>query len=199
MNAQQITFCMAGLLAGLICVAIASTGSPETRIISLTWFVGPFFFVAVLAGSIITGAWRYFQPGLLRYLTGLVLCTITYALALIAFFAVFGFSPDWLGFQPSASIALFGVDVALGLIAAAVVGAVGISLFAALLTGTWSNHLLQRLMLAGLLAVSATFIANFPFQRNWSFFGVLLPVGNALFCYFVGSHIWYHDKSRRHA
>jgi hypothetical protein len=80
-----------------------------------------------------------------------------------------------------------------------VVGAVGISLFAALLTGTWSNHLLQRLMLAGLLAVSATFIANFPFQRNWSFFGVLLPVGNALFCYFVGSHIWYHDKSRRHA
>jgi hypothetical protein len=103
---------------------------------------------------------------LLRYLAGLVLCTITYAVALMAFFAVFGFSPDWLGFQASASIALFGVDVALGLIAAVVVGALGISLFAALLTGTWSNHLLQRLMLAGLLAVSATFVANFPFQRN---------------------------------
>lgn len=197
MNTQQLTFSIAGLLAGLIAVAVGSVGSPEIRTLSLTWFVGPLFFVAILAGIVITGAWHYFKPGLLRYLAGLALCTITYAVALIAFFAVFGFSPDWLGFQPSSNIAGFGVDVWLGLIAAGVVGASGIALFAALLTGIWSNLLFQRLMLAGWLATFVTFIVNVPFHKDWSFFGALFPLGNAFFCYFVGAHIWERHKSQR--
>lgn len=197
MNVPQITFFIVGMLAGLICVAVASIGSPEITLLSLTWFVGPLFFVAVLAGIVITGTWHYFQPGLLRYLAGFVVCTVTYAVALIAFFAVFGFSPGWLGFPPSSNIAGFGIDVWLGLIAAGAVGASGIALFAALLTGIWSKLLLQRLMLAGLFSTSVTFIANLPFHKDWSFFGVLLPLGNAVFCYFVGTHIWQHHKSRR--
>jgi len=127
-----------------------------------------------------------------------VLCTITYMVGLVVFFGVTGFSPDWFGFARSSSIAGFGVDVGLGLIAAGLVGALGITLFTALLTGKWSNRLLQRLMVAGLLAMVITFIANLPFQKDWSFFGVLLPVGNALFCYLVGSHIWRDSNSTMH-
>jgi hypothetical protein len=196
---KHITFSIAGLLAGLIVVAIKSVGSIEIMILSLTWFVGPLFFVATLAGIVLTGAWRCFQAGFLRYLSGLVLCTITYSLALFTFFTVFGFSPDWFGVKPSSSIAGFGVDVGLGLAAAGVVGATGIWLFAALLTRKWSTGLLQRLMLAGLLCVCVTFIVNFPFQKEWSFFGVMLPLGNALFCCLVGSHIWRHCKSQQSA
>ena len=199
MKTKPITFSIAGLLAGLIVVAIKSVGSVEIMILSLTWFVGPLFFVATLTGIVLTGARRCFQAGLLRYLSGLVLCTITYSLALLTFFTVFGFSPDWLGVKPSSSIAGFGVDVVLGLAAAGVVGATGIWLFAALLTKKWSTRLLQHLMLAGLLCVCVTFIVNFPFKKEWSFFGVLLPVGNALFCYLVGSHIWRHCKSQQYA
>lgn len=199
MKTKQITFAVAGLLAGLIVVAVKSVGSLEITIMSLTWFVGPLFFVATLAGIAMTGAWHCFHTGLLRYLTGLALCTITYSLALITFFTVFGFSPDWFGVQPSSSIARFGVDVGLGLTAAGVVGAIGISVFAALLTRKWSLRILRRLMLAGFLCVCVTFIVNFPFQKDWSFFGVLLPVGNALFCYLVGSHIWEHCKSQQYA
>ena len=195
MKRQGLTFAVAGLVAGLICVTLVSVGTPETAIIGLTWLVGPLFFGGIVAGIIITGAWRYVQAGPLRYLVALLLCIFTYGLALLAFFAVFGFSPDWLGFQPSSSIAGFGVDVWFGLIAAGAVGASGITLFGALLTRTWSTPLLLRLMMAGLVAVSVTFLANLPFHKDWSFYGVLFPVGNALFCYFVGVQIWQHHNS----
>jgi hypothetical protein len=182
---QQTTFLLTGLIAGLICVTL---GRSWLGILGLG--VGALFFVAVLAGIAITGAWRYMQVGYLRYLAGLVLSTISYEGALVAFFGVTGFSPDWFGFRPSADIVDFRIDVWLGLIAAGAVGASGIALFTAFLTGKWSNSLLLRLMLAGFLTMLVTFTANLPFHNYWSFLGVLLPLGNALFCWLVGAQIW---------
>jgi hypothetical protein len=164
-------------------------------LLTLTYGVGPLFFIAVLAGILLTGAWRRLQVDFLRYLAGLVLCTITYLLALMAFFAVGGFSPDWFGFRQSANIIHFGLDVLLGLITAGIVGASGIVAFTALLTRKWSTPLLLRLMLAGLVTIVVTFIANLPFHSYWSFFGILFPVGNALFCWLVGTQIWQHIEA----
>lgn len=195
MNRQQITFFMAGLIAGLICITLVTFGPPEVAIMTLTTGVGPLFFVAVIVGIVISGAWHDFRPGLLRYLGGLVLCTTSYFAAAVVFWWVGGLSSQVLGFRSSAGIGQFGFDIWLGLIAAGVVGSSGIALFATLLTRRWSNALLRRLMLAGLITIVVTFIANLPFQTDWSFLGLLFPLGNALFCYLVGSHILQRGKS----
>ena len=144
----------------------------------------------MVAGIIITGARRHLQASFLRYAAGLVVCFITYLLALTVFFGVAGFSPDWFGFRPSANFDQFGMNVALGLVAAATFAAGGIALFAFVLTGRWSNSLLARLLMTGIVTIIITFIVNYPFHSYWSFFGVLLPLGNALFCYLVGTQIW---------
>jgi hypothetical protein len=196
MNRQQITFFVAGLIAGLICITLVSFGPPEVAIMTLTTGVGPLFFVAVVAGIVISGAWHHFRPGLLRYLGGLVLCTTSYFAAAVVFWWVGGLSSQLLGFRSSDGIGQFGFDIWLGLIAAGVVGAIGIALFATLLTRRWSNALLRRLLLAGLLTICVTFIVNLPFQKDGSFLGVLFPLGNALFCYFVGAHIWQHSEGQ---
>jgi CDP-diglyceride synthetase len=195
---HQITFLLAGMITGLICVAFGSFESPEIAIIGLTWGVGPLFFVAVLAGIAITGAWHQLQVGFWRYLVGLILITITYVMALTAFFWVTGVAPNWFGIRESEDIVDFRMDVWLGLIAAGAVGASGIALSAALLTGKWSNSLLLRLMLAGWVTILITFLANLPFHTYWSFLGVLLPLGNALFCYFVGTQIGQRPEAGRH-
>jgi len=194
---HQITFFLAGLTAGLIPVTFAFFGSLETTLMILANGIGPLFFVAIVAGVVITGAWRYLRTRFLRYLGGLVLCTITYLAALMAFFGVYGFSQDWFGFGRSASFEQFGIDVWLGLIAAGAVGASGIALFAALITRKWSTSLLLRLMFAGLVTIVVTFIANLPFHSYRSFFGFLLPLGNALFCCLVGTQIWQQIETAR--
>jgi hypothetical protein len=84
----------------------------------------------------------------------------------------------------------FRIDIWLGLIAAGVVGASGIAVFTAILTRQWSTSILLRLMLASLVTIVVTFITNLPFHSYWCFFGILLPVGNALFCWLVGLQIW---------
>lgn len=185
MRRQQITFLLCGLIAGLISVTLG-TLSLEF----LATGVGSLFFAAVVVGIIIKDSWRYVRRSFWRYFAGLLLSTITYLAALLAFSAVGGFSPNWFGFGISTYIEDFRIDVFLGLIAAGVVGASGIAVFTALLTGEWSTSLLQRLMLAGLVTIVLTFIANLPFHSYWSFFGILLPVGNALFCWLVGLQIW---------
>lgn len=184
MRRQQITFLLSGLVAGLISVLLGTWS-----LLFLAYGVGLFFFAAVVAGIAITVSWRYVRSGFLRCFAGLLLTTLTYVAALVAFSAVAGYS-DWFGFRISAYIEDFRLDIWLGLIAAGVVGASGIAIFTALLTGEWSTSLLQRLMLAGLVTIVLTFIANLPFHSYWSFFGVLLPVGNALFCFIVGAQIW---------
>ena len=183
---SQVTFLLAGLIAGLICVA---PGMSPIILLTLTWGVGPLFFIAVVASIFITGERRHIPAGFLLYLIGFICCFLTYLAALVVFFIVFGYSPDWFGFRPSQSLENFGPDTWLGLITAGAVGAFGITLFASILTGRWSKVLLQRLALAGLLTVVVTFIANLPFHHYWSFFGVLFPLGNALFCWVVGMQI----------
>lgn len=190
----RITFLLAGLIAGLVCV----TPGPLLSIFTLTWCVGPAFFAAVVAGIIITGARRHLQADFLRYIAGLVVCFITYLLALMMFFAVAGYSPDWFGFRPSTNFDQFGIDVAIGLLAAGTFAAGGIALFAFVLTRRWSNSLLLRLFLSGIVTIIITFILNYPFRNYWSFYGVLLPLGNSLFCGAVGAHIWQHSESERH-
>ena len=69
-------------------------------------------------------------------------------------------------------------------------GASGIALFAALLTRRWSKALHRRLLLAGLLTICITFIANLSFHKDGSLLGVLLPLGYALFSWLVGTEIW---------
>ena len=78
MNQKQIVFFMAGLIAGLICVALVFFGSPEVAIVTLMIGVGPLFFVAVVDGIVLSSARRQFRAGLLRYSSGLVLCTISW-------------------------------------------------------------------------------------------------------------------------
>lgn len=191
----QITFWLTGLIGGLGCVA---PGVSWLMLLTLTWGVGPAFFVAVVAAIIITGARRHLQAGFLRYITGLVVCFITYLLALTVFFAVAGFSPDWFGFGPSDLLNHeFGIDVVLGLLAAATFAAGGIALFAFVLTGGWSNFLLGRLLLAGIVTIVITFVVNYPFRSYWSFYGVLVPLGSSLFCGAVGAHLWATLSKRR--
>lgn len=185
MSRHQITFLVCGLIAGLTSVTLG-TLSLEV----LAYGVGPLFFVAIVAGIAITGAWRHVRRSFWRYFAGLLLSTITYVAALVAFSGVGGFSPNWFGVQASARISDFRIDIFLGLIAAGVVGASGIAVLTAILMRQWSTSLLLRLMLAGLVTIVVTFAANLPFHHDWSFLGVLLPLGNALFCWLVGLQIW---------
>ena len=192
---NQITFLLTGLIGGLVCVA---PGVSWLMLLTLTWGVGPAFFAAVVAGIIITGARHRLQAGFLRYIAGLVVCFITYLLALTVFFAVAGLSPDWFGFRPSDLINHeFGIDVVFGLLTAATFAAGGIALFTFVLTGRWNNFLLGRLLLAGIVTIVFTFIVNYPFRSYWSFYGVLVPLGSSLFCGAVGGHIWQHSESGR--
>lgn len=167
-------------------------------LLTLTWGVGPAFFAAVVAGIIITGARRHLQAGFLRYIAGFVVCFVTYVLALTVFFAVVGFSPDWFGVRPSDLVTHeFGIDVVLALLAAATFAAGGIVLFAFVVTGRWSNFLLGRLLLAGIVTIMFTFIVNYPFRSYWTFYGVLVPLGSSLFCGGVGAHLWPNLESGR--
>ena len=65
MKLQQITFFLAGLIAGLI-TASFTLGSPEIAIAGLTYGVGPLLFVAIIAGIVITGAIAYSRLGFVR-------------------------------------------------------------------------------------------------------------------------------------
>ena len=190
MTRQQITFFLSGLIAGLISAALG-TLSP----VFLAYGVGLLFFAAVITGIAITGAGRYLQVSFWRYFAGLLLTTATYLAGLFAFVGVTGYSPDWFGFQRSANFVDFRTDVLLGLIAAGVVGAIGIAAVTTLFTRKWSTSLLVRLMLAGLATIVVTFIANLSFHSYSSFFGVLFPVGYALFCWQVGAQIWLNPEA----
>lgn len=147
------------------------------------------FFVAVIAGILVTRVRHHLRADVLRYLAAGVLCFITYMVALLVFFVVARFSPEWLRFSQSDRFENFGLDVWLGLIAAGVIGAGGIALFTTLLTGKWSKALLLRLILLGLLTIVLTFLINLPFHNYWSFFGALFMLGNSLFCWAVGVEI----------
>jgi hypothetical protein len=92
---NEMKFLLTGLIGGLTCVAPA----PSFMLLTLTWGVGPAFFVAVVVGIILTGGRRDLQANVLQYMAGLVVYIITYLLALIVFVLVTGYSSEWFGFR----------------------------------------------------------------------------------------------------
>ena len=58
MNQQQITFFLAGLIAGLVAVVGARVWP-----MLLVHGVGPLFFIAVIAAITLTGAWSHLGRG----------------------------------------------------------------------------------------------------------------------------------------
>jgi hypothetical protein len=193
MTRQQITFLLAGFIAGSITVAAG-----RASFWVLTVGVGPLFFVALLAAIALTDSWPRLRGGLWRYLLAACISTIAYFLALLTFWWLGGYLQTLLGSRGSKDLSEFRLDMWVGLIAAALVAAVCIELVAYVLTSRWSNAVLARLAGAGILAIVLTFIAmravrstsNLPsILYYWSFFGILFSFGEALFCGLVGTQI----------
>jgi hypothetical protein len=184
MRRHQITFLLAGLVAGLLSVALGKATAAV-----LTVGVGLFLFAAIVSAIAITSAWRHLRRGVWRYLAAAILSTIAYILALLTFNTVAGYAPEWFGVRKSSDIVEFRLDVWLGLVAAAVVVSAGIVSLAAIFAGKWCNALFVRLVTAGVVTEVVTYVGNLPFHHYWSFMGVLLPVGNALLCWLVGAQI----------
>jgi len=178
-------FLLAGLVAGFIAVAL---GTSRPTILAVG--VGPLFFSAMLAGIAITNSWSRVSPGIWRYIVAACLCTGAYVLALFTFSVVGGYSPQILGVRPSSDIIDFHADVWLGLSAAVLVAAICMELVAFTLTSRWSNFSLGLLVFVGFASILVTFIANRQARHYWSFVGILLPVGEALFCGVVGAQLW---------
>ena len=114
-------------------------------------------------------------------------------LALFTFSVVAGYAPDLLSIRASgasSNLNGFGGDVWLGLLAAALVTSACVELLAYVLTGKWSNSFLFRLATAGFLSVLVTFLTDRAAHHYWTFYGVLLPLGEGLFCAVVGAQIW---------
>lgn len=185
MTPQQITFLLTGLAAGAITV-VGARGWPML----LVHGVGPLFFLAVLAAIILTGAWSHLGGGWWRILAGICICVGAYLLALFAFSAVGGYSLDILGIPSSGDSSRFGPDVWIGLLAAALVASACIEFLVYVLTGKWSNSFLLRLAVAGAVTVLVTFAVDRAAHSYWTFYGVLLPLGEGLFCAIVGAQIW---------
>ena len=178
-------FLLAGLFGGFIVVALGTS-----RPTFLAVGVGPLFFSAMLAAIAITNSWSRVRPGIWRYVVAACLCTGAYVLALFTFSVVGGYSPQVLGVRPSSDIIEFHADVWLGLSAAVLVAAICMELVAFTLTSRWSNFSLGLLALAGFATILVTFIVNRQARHYWSFVGMLLPVGEALFCGVVGAQLW---------
>ena len=186
---KVIVFLLAGLFAGVITVALGTS-----RPTFLAVGVGPLFFSALLAAIAITNSWSRLRHGIWRYVLAVCLCTGAYILALFTFSVVAGYSPQLLGVRPSGDITEFRADVWIGLLTAALVASICIELLAYVVTNKWSNSFLALLIAAGLISVVVTFLgrrmaSNLPSHQYWSFLGVLLTVGEALFCGVLGAQI----------
>ncbi|HEY1525806.1 MAG TPA: hypothetical protein VGH51_06170 [Candidatus Angelobacter sp.] len=185
MTPQQITFLLAGLTAGLVTV-VGGRAWPTLLPMLLVCGVGPLFFVAVLTAITLTGSWSHLSHGWWRIVAGICICTGAYLLALFTFLAVAGYS----GIPTSTDQIRFGADVWVGLLAAALVASACIELLVFVLTGKWSNSFLFRLAAAGVVTVLVTFVVDLAAHHYWTFYGILLPVGEGLFCWLVGAQIW---------
>jgi uncharacterized membrane protein (DUF485 family) len=185
MNRAPLTFLFAGFISGVVTVGIGSVWP-----MLLASGVGLVFFAALLAAIALTASWSRLREGLWRYLAGLVISTAAYIAGLFAFSVAMGYSPDLLGIHASSDISHFGADVGIGLLVAALVSSGCIEFMASILTGRWSSRFFLLLTAAGFATVGATYLTHMFARQPWAFFGVLLPVGNALFCWLVGTQIW---------
>jgi len=188
MNRPQLKFLFAGFAAGVVTVAIGWLWP-----IFLSVGVGLLFAGALLAAISLTRSWPILKHGAWRYLIGLTICAMGYVLSLFTL-AGLGQYVQSAGLPPSGDIVELHSDMLLALAGATQVAAVFVELLAYVLTGRWSNAFLLRLMAAGVVTVLVTFVANLPFHHYWSLMGILLPVGEALFCWIVGLQIWQSDE-----
>lgn len=189
MTRHNLTFLLAGLAAGLVTVAGATVWP-----MLLVYGVGPTFFVAVLAAIILTGSSSYLSRGWWRIIAGICICTLAYLLAFFTFWVVAGYLPDLLGIRAADDRVGFGADVWVGLLPAALVASACVELLVYVLTSEWSNSFLSRFAAAGLVSVLVTFVADLAGHSYWTFYGILLPVGESLFCWIVGAQIWMSSR-----
>ncbi len=185
MTPWRMIFLLAGLLAGLVTVGIAGVW-PALLPVLLVLGVGPLFFVAVFAALALTRSWSRLASGWWRIFAGIFISTGAYLLAFSTFLIVAGYS----GIRTSTGPGPFGADVWVGLLAAALIAAGCIESLVFVLTGKWSNAFLFRLAAAGVVSVFVTFAFDLAKQSYWTFYGILLPVGESLFCWLVGAQIW---------
>ncbi len=184
MARQQVTFLLAGLTAGVITTVVGHVWPSF-----LAFGVGLVFFVAVLAAIVLTRSWSRLNHGLWRIIAGICICSGTYLLAFFTFVVVGGYWAELLRIRVSTEIR-FSADVWIGLLAAALVASVGIEFLVYVLSGRWNNSSLFRLMAAGVVTILVTFTADRASHHYWTFYGVLLPLGEGLFCAVVGAQIW---------
>jgi hypothetical protein len=193
MTRKQITFLLAGFISGSITVVVG-----RVSIWVLVVGVGPIFFIALLAAIALTGSWPRLGVGIWRYLLAACISTAAYFAAFLTFWGLGGYFQTLLGARGSNDLSDFGVDIWIGLIAAALVAALCIELMAYVLTARWSSTVLLQLAGAGIAVIMLTFLAMCTVRpaRNvpsllyyWAFFGVLFSLGEALFCGLVGTQI----------
>lgn len=185
MMRQEAAFLCAGLIAGLVTV-VGARAWPTLLPMLFICGVGPLFFAAVFTAIVLTGSGPHLSPGWWRVVAGVCVCTGAYLLAFFTFIFVAGYS----GVPASTDPNRFGADVWIGLLAAALVAAACIEFLAYVLVGKWSNPFLFRLAAAGVVSVLVTFVVDRAGQYYWTFYGILLPVGESLFCWLIGAQIW---------
>jgi hypothetical protein len=184
MTRQEATFLLAGLIAGVITTVVGRIWPSF-----LAFGVGLVFFVAVLVAIVFTRSWSRLHRGLWRILAGICICTGAYLLAFFTFVAVGGYWAELLRIRVSTEIR-FSADVWIGLLAAALVASVGIECLAYILTGRWNNSSFFRLAAASVVTILVTCTVHRSSHRYWTFYGVLLPLGEGLFCAVIGAQIW---------
>jgi hypothetical protein len=184
MTRQQVTFLLAGLTAGIITTMVGHMWPGF-----LAFGVGIVFFVAVLTAIALTKSWSRLNRGLWRIIAGICICTGAYLLSFFTFVTVGGYWAELIHIRVSTEIR-FSVDVWIGLLAAALVASVGTEFLAYILTSKWSNSSLFLLGAAGIVTILLTFTIDRAVHHYWTFYGVLLPLGEGLFCAIVGAQIW---------
>lgn len=184
MTRRGITYLLTGLTAGIITTAIGQVWPGF-----LVFGVGPVFFVAVLSAIALTKTWSCLHRDSWRIIAGICICTGAYLLALFTFVAVGGYWAELLHIRISTEMR-FSADVWIGLLAAALVASACVELLVYVFTGKWSTSFFLSFAAAGFVVVLATFLGSLVSHHYWSFYGVLLPLGEAFFCALIWAQIW---------
>lgn len=182
MMKRRAVFYVLGAVAGILTTIV---GAVRGEMLAVG--VGPAFYCAVLASMGATRTWPV-RATKWRLTAAAVTCIGIYILALFAFSLAAGYSPNLIGLHQSDDFVQFGADVWFGLFAAMIIAAFGTEFAAAILT-RWSNSHLCLLLVGGTATMLVTFAVNYPFHIYWSFVGVLMSIGQALFSGLIGSQM----------
>jgi len=152
------------------------------------------FSLAIFAAITLTRSWPRVRSVWLWVLLGTLISVGSYLLVFFTFWVVGAYSSELLRVRPSGDPIDLGTDVILGLFAGAMVAAICVEVLAYVLSGRWSNSFLLRLALAGTAAILVTLAAGQVTHSFWTFYGVLFPLGEGLYCAIVGAQINYADE-----